>query len=62
MNAFLERLGRACARWHWAVVAGWIVIVGGLLLARQAFGGDFSDDYSVPGVAGRARHALVGLP
>ncbi len=49
MHAFLERLGRSCARWHWAVIAGWIVIVLGLVLARNAFGGDFSNDYSVPG-------------
>lgn len=49
MNALLERLGRSCARWHWAVIAGWIVLVAGLVLARNAFGGDYSDDYSVPG-------------
>ena len=49
MNAFLERLGRSCARWHWAVIAGWVVLVVGLVLARNAFGGEYSDDYSVPG-------------
>ncbi len=49
MHAFLERLGRTCAHWHWAVIAAWIVLVLGLVLVRNAVGGEFSNDYSVPG-------------
>src|SRR5262245_58841208 len=49
MHGFLERLGRICARWHWVVIAAWIVIVGGLLVVRGVAGGEFNNNYSVPG-------------
>jgi RND superfamily putative drug exporter len=49
MHAFLGRLGRGSARWHWAVIGAWLVLVAGLVLARHAFGGTFADDYGVPG-------------
>jgi putative drug exporter of the RND superfamily len=49
MNAFLEALGRTCARWRWFVIVAWIILLGGLLAARNAFGGDFVNDYTVPG-------------
>jgi RND superfamily putative drug exporter len=49
MHKFLQRLGQICARWHWAVIAAWIVIVAGLLIARGAAGGEFNNNYSVPG-------------
>ncbi|GAA2807546.1 MMPL family transporter [Kribbella solani] len=49
MHAFLERLGRAAARRHWYVIAGWLVIVVGLFVLRSAFGGTFVNNYTVPG-------------
>lgn len=49
MNAFLEAVGRWCARRHWAVVAAWLVVLIGLVLLRSSFGGEFVNDYSVPG-------------
>jgi putative drug exporter of the RND superfamily len=51
MNAFLERVGRTCARWGWFVILAWIIVLGGLLAARNTFGGDFVNDYTVPGSA-----------
>jgi uncharacterized membrane protein YdfJ with MMPL/SSD domain len=49
MHGFLQRVGRTCAQWHWAVIIAWIVILAGLMGARSLWGGDFSNDYSVPG-------------
>ncbi len=49
MNTFLERLGGFAARWHWAVIIAWVVILGGLIGARQAFGGDYVNNYTVSG-------------
>jgi RND superfamily putative drug exporter len=49
MNGALERLGTWAARRHWWVIGAWIVILVGLSVGRGAFGGDFVNDYSVPG-------------
>src|SRR5215475_5556113 len=51
MHAFLYRLGRFCARRHWIVIGVWIVIVATLLALRSAYGGTFSNNYTVPGSA-----------
>jgi putative drug exporter of the RND superfamily len=49
VNRLLERLGGAAVRWHWVVIAGWVIILGGLLGARHEFGGTYVNDYTVPG-------------
>ncbi len=49
MHAFLLWLGRASARRHWWVIGAWLVILGGMLLLRSAFAGEFVNNYSVPG-------------
>ncbi|MCW2595458.1 MAG: domain transrane transporter [Jatrophihabitans sp.] len=49
MNAFLEALGRWCARRHWQVIVAWVILLGVLLAARNSFGGKFVNDYTVPG-------------
>jgi RND superfamily putative drug exporter len=49
VNAVLEALGRFCARRHWLVLLVWVIVVGGLLAMRSAFGGDFVNDYTVTG-------------
>jgi putative drug exporter of the RND superfamily len=49
MNDLLERLGGFAARRHWIVIIAWLIILGGLLGARQAFGGEFVNNYTVSG-------------
>ena len=49
MNRLLERLGGFAARRHWAVIIAWLIILGGLLGARHAFGGQYVNNYTVPG-------------
>jgi RND superfamily putative drug exporter len=49
MNAALERLGRLAARRHWIVIVGWLIVLGGLLGARHAFGGEYVNNFTVPG-------------
>jgi RND superfamily putative drug exporter len=49
MHKFLQFVGRTCARWHWAVIAAWIVIVGCLLIGRTIADGAYDNNYSVPG-------------
>jgi putative drug exporter of the RND superfamily len=38
-----------CASRHWIVIGGWVLILGGLLAAKSAFGGDYVNNYNVPG-------------
>jgi RND superfamily putative drug exporter len=54
MNQLLERLGSFVVRRHWIVIVSWLIILGGLLGARQAFGGDFVNDYTVSGSSSSA--------
>jgi RND superfamily putative drug exporter len=49
LNQLLERLGGLAARRHWLVLVIWIVVLGGLLGARHAFGGPYVNNYTVPG-------------
>ncbi|MFI6830490.1 MMPL family transporter [Kribbella sp. NPDC050241] len=49
MHVFLDRLGRGAARFHWFVIAGWLVAVVGLFVLRAAFGGTYVNNYTVPG-------------
>ncbi|MGW7684691.1 MMPL family transporter [Kribbella sp. NPDC054772] len=49
MHAFLHRLGRGAAHFHWFVIAGWVVIVVGLFVLKSAFGGTYVNNYTVPG-------------
>ncbi len=49
MNMLLERLGAFAARRHWIVIIAWLVILGGLIGAMRQFGGEFVNDYTVPG-------------
>jgi len=45
----LERLGGFAARRHWIVIIAWLIVLGGLLGARHAFGGEYVNDYTVSG-------------
>jgi putative drug exporter of the RND superfamily len=49
VNSLLARLGGFAARRHWAFVIAWVVILGGLLAARGAFGGMYINNYTVSG-------------
>ena len=49
MNAFLDALGRFCARWRWAVVLAWVIILGVLLVLRNAAGGEYVNNYTITG-------------
>ncbi|HEV7709889.1 MAG TPA: MMPL family transporter [Asanoa sp.] len=49
MHAFLARLGRWCARRHWIVIAAWVVLLVGLVVGNNRWGGDYVNDYTVPG-------------
>src|SRR5438270_4031334 len=49
VNMFLERLAGAAARRHWVFIIAWVVILGGLLAAKNAFGGEYVNNYTVSG-------------
>ena len=49
VNILLERLAGLAARRHWVFIIGWVVILGGLLAARAAFGGEYVNNYTVSG-------------
>ena len=49
MNALLERLGGVAARRHWVFIIAWVIILGGLLAAKSAFGGEYANNYTVSG-------------
>ncbi|HEY9336349.1 MAG TPA: MMPL family transporter [Kribbella sp.] len=49
MHAFLHRLGRGAAHFHWLVIGGWMVAVVALFVLKGAFGGTYSNNYTVPG-------------
>jgi putative drug exporter of the RND superfamily len=49
MDHLLERLGAFAVRRRWIVIVAWLLILGGLLGARQAFGGHYVNDYTVAG-------------
>jgi putative drug exporter of the RND superfamily len=49
MNMLLERLGAFCARRAWIIIAGWVIILAGLLLAHHAAGGEYVNNYTVSG-------------
>ena len=49
MNQLLERLGSFAARRYLIVIIGWVIILGGLVAAKQAFGGTYVNNYNVSG-------------
>jgi RND superfamily putative drug exporter len=46
---WLQRLGSWCARHCVVVVVLWLVALGGLQACQHAFGGTYSDNFSLPG-------------
>ena len=49
MNQLLERVASFAARRHWIVIVAWVLILGGLLGANQAWGGTYVNNYTVSG-------------
>ena len=49
MNAWLESLGGFSVRRHWMVIVAWVIILGGLLAAKQQWGGTYVNNYNIPG-------------
>ncbi|MGI8676035.1 MAG: MMPL family transporter [Nocardioidaceae bacterium] len=49
MHSFLDRLGRLAARKHWVVIGAWVVILLAVVVLRNALGGEYVNDYTVPG-------------
>ena len=49
MNGALERLGGFAARRWWVFIICWVIILGGLLAAKNAFGGEYVNNYTVSG-------------
>jgi putative drug exporter of the RND superfamily len=49
MHEFLGRLGRTAAARHWLFIGVWVVVLLSLVILKQGFGGDFVNNYSVPG-------------
>jgi putative drug exporter of the RND superfamily len=49
VNALLERLAGLAARRHWVVIVAWVIVLGGLLAAKSAFGGEYVNNYTISG-------------
>ena len=49
MNALLERIAGVAARRHWIFIISWVIILGGLLAAKNAIGGEYVNNYTVSG-------------
>ncbi len=49
MNGALERLAGFAARRWWVFIVSWVIILGGLLAAKNAFGGEYVNNYTVSG-------------
>jgi len=49
VNILLERVAGLAARRHWVFIIAWVIILGGVLAAKNAFGGDYVNNYTVSG-------------
>jgi putative drug exporter of the RND superfamily len=45
----LERIAGTAARRHWIFIIVWVIILGGLLAAKNAFGGEYANNYTISG-------------
>lgn len=59
MHTFLHRVGLLAARRRWYVIAAWVVILAVVALLRSQFGGEFVNDYTVPGSESSAGIAVL---
>ncbi|WP_432141166.1 MMPL family transporter [Streptomyces sp. bgisy084] len=49
-NGALRRIGEWCARHCVVVLVLWLVALAGLQVLQRAYGGEYSDDFALPGV------------
>ena len=49
MNLLLAKLARVAARKHWIFIITWVIVLGGLLGAKHAFGGEYVNNYTISG-------------
>ena len=54
MSHFTGWLGGAAARHPWRTIAAWLIVIVALFGLKMAFGGQFQDDYTVPGTSSQA--------
>jgi putative drug exporter of the RND superfamily len=59
MSQFLFRLGRRCARHPFRTLAAWAVVAVAVLSLASRVGGDYEDDFTVPGVESQAATDLL---
>ena len=59
MNALLERLGRFASRQRWWVLGVWVLLLLGLTLVSRQVGGNFVNDYTVPGSESKSGLAVL---
>jgi putative drug exporter of the RND superfamily len=59
VNLLLERLAGVAARRHWLVIIAWVIILGGLLAAKNAFGGEYVNNYTISGSDSAAGLAVL---
>jgi putative drug exporter of the RND superfamily len=48
MAAFLDRVGRACARHHWRTLMVWLVVLLAAVALASGMGGKFVDNFRLP--------------
>src|SRR5882672_8536270 len=49
VNLLLEKLAGIAARRHWIFIIAWVAVLGGLLGAKHAFGGEYVNNYTISG-------------
>ena len=54
MSRLTGRLGGAAARHPWRTIAAWLILIVVLFGLKTAFGGQFQDNYTVPGAPSQA--------
>src|SRR5437588_4491035 len=54
MTKRLDHLGRAAARHPWRAIAVWVLVAIGLVVAGSVAGGEYNDNYKIPGVQSQA--------
>jgi putative drug exporter of the RND superfamily len=49
VNTLLERIAGVAARNWWIFIVAWVIVIGALLGAKQAFGGGYVNNYTISG-------------